>query len=52
MHISCWSNGPGQLAAVVHLLETIISPEDGDTLSGTERDAVDVSTEIQIRPKL
>jgi hypothetical protein len=32
--------GPGQLAAVVHLLETIVSPEDGDTLSGAERKAV------------
>lgn len=33
--------GPGQLAAVVHLLETIISPdEDSDTLSTAERKAV------------
>jgi len=33
--------GPGQLAAVVHLLETMISPiEDGDTLSNAERKAV------------
>ncbi len=33
--------GPGQLAAVVHLLETMISPEeDGDTLSDAERKAV------------
>jgi len=33
--------GPGQLAAVVHLLETIVSPEeDGDTLSAAERQAV------------
>jgi hypothetical protein len=33
--------GPGQLAAVVHLLETIISPdEDSDTLSNAERKAV------------
>jgi hypothetical protein len=33
--------GPGQLAAVVHLLETIVSPEeDGDVLSDAERKAV------------
>ncbi|MGA2133388.1 MAG: hypothetical protein ABSH50_13925 [Bryobacteraceae bacterium] len=33
--------GPGQLAAVVHLLETMVSPEeDADTLSNTERKAV------------
>ena len=33
--------GPGQLAAVVQLLETMISPdEDGDTLSNAERKAV------------
>jgi hypothetical protein len=33
--------GPGQLAAVVHLLETLVLPdEDGDTLSGAERKAV------------
>jgi hypothetical protein len=33
--------GPGQLAAVVHLLETMVSPEeDGDTLSNAERKAV------------
>jgi len=33
--------GPGQLAAVVHLLETMVSPdEDGDTLSHAERKAV------------
>jgi hypothetical protein len=33
--------GPGQLAAVVHLLETMISPEeDGDTLRPAERQAV------------
>ena len=33
--------GPGQLAAVVHLLETMVSPEeDGDTLSDAERKAV------------
>ena len=33
--------GPGQLAAVVHLLETMVSPhEDGDTLSDAERRAV------------
>ena len=37
---------PGQLAAVVHLLETMISPdmvspeEDADTLSNAERKAV------------
>ena len=33
--------GPSQLAAVVHLLETMVSPEeDGDTLSPAERKAV------------
>jgi len=33
--------GPGQLAAVIHLLEAMISPdEDGDTLSNAERKAV------------
>lgn len=33
--------GPGQLAAVVHLLEAIVSPdEDGDTVSGAERKAI------------
>ena len=33
--------GPGQLAAVVHLLEAMISPEDdSDTLSNSERKAV------------
>ena len=33
--------GPGQLAAVVHLLETMISPEeDGDTLSPAEAKAI------------
>ena len=32
--------GPGQLAAVVHLLETMVSPEDEDTLSNAERKAV------------
>jgi len=32
---------PGQLAAVVHLLETMVPPdEDGDTLSNAERKAV------------
>jgi hypothetical protein len=32
--------GSGQLAAVVHLLETMVSPdEDGDTLSDAERNA-------------
>lgn len=33
--------GPSQLAAVVHLLETMVSPEEGgDTLSYAERKAV------------
>jgi hypothetical protein len=33
--------GPGQLAAVVHLLETMVLPdEDRDTLSNAERKAV------------
>jgi hypothetical protein len=33
--------GPGQLAAVVHLLETMLSPEeDGDTLSPAEAQAI------------
>jgi hypothetical protein len=33
--------GPSQLAAVVHLLETMISPdEEGDALSNAERKAV------------
>jgi hypothetical protein len=33
--------GPGQLDAVVHLLETLVSPiEDRDTLSSAERRAV------------
>jgi hypothetical protein len=33
--------GPDQLAAVVHLLETMISPEeDGDTLSPAEAKAI------------
>jgi len=33
--------GPGQLAAVVHLLESIVSPdEEGDTLSNSERRAI------------
>jgi len=33
--------GPGQLVAVVHLLETMVPPEeDGDTLSDAERKAV------------
>jgi hypothetical protein len=31
---------PGQLAAVIHLLETMVRPEDGDTLSNAERKAV------------
>jgi hypothetical protein len=36
----------GQLAAVVHLLETMVSPdEDGDTLSSAERIAVDEADE-------
>lgn len=34
--------GPGQLAAVVHLLEIMVSPDDdGDTLSNAERQALD-----------
>jgi hypothetical protein len=38
--------GPGQLAAVVHLLETIISPDvDSDTLSNAERRAVSEADE-------
>jgi hypothetical protein len=33
--------GPSQLAAVVHLLETMVAPEeDGDTLTEAERKAV------------
>ena len=33
--------GPGQLAAVVHIMETMVSPEeDRDTLSNAERKAV------------
>jgi hypothetical protein len=33
--------GPGQFAAVVHLLETMVSPdEDRDTLTDAERNAV------------
>jgi hypothetical protein len=32
--------GPGQLAAVVHLLESMISGEDRDTLSDAERKAI------------
>lgn len=33
--------GPGQFAAVVHLLEAMVSPEgEGDTLSDAERKAV------------
>lgn len=31
---------PGQLAAVVHLLETMVPPEEGDTVSNAERKAV------------
>jgi hypothetical protein len=38
--------GPGQLATVVHLLETMLSPdEDGDTLSHAEREAVTAADE-------
>ena len=32
--------GPGQLAAVVHLLEAMVSAEDGDTLSSAEAEAI------------
>jgi hypothetical protein len=32
--------GPGQLHAVVTLLEAMVSPDDGDTLSSAERSAV------------
>jgi hypothetical protein len=32
--------GPDQLAAVVHLLETMVSEEDRDTLSRAERKAI------------
>ena len=32
--------GPGQLAAVLHLLETMVSVEDGDALSSAERKAI------------
>jgi hypothetical protein len=33
--------GPDQLAAVIHVMETMVSPEeDGDTLSNAERKAV------------
>jgi hypothetical protein len=32
--------GPGQLDAIVHLLETMVSPEDRDTLSSAERKAI------------
>jgi hypothetical protein len=32
--------GPGPLAAVVHLLETMVSLEDRDTLSNAERKAI------------
>jgi len=32
--------GPGQLAAVVHLLETMVSVEEGDTLSAAEANAI------------
>ena len=38
--------GPGQLATVVHLLETMVSPaEDDDTLSHAEREAVTAADE-------
>jgi len=37
---------PGQLAAVVHVLEAMVSPdEDGDTLSNAERKAVSEADE-------
>lgn len=32
--------GPGQLAAVVHLLETMVSTEEGDALSPAEAKAI------------
>jgi hypothetical protein len=32
--------GPGQLAAVVHLLESIVSFDDSDVLSNSERRAI------------
>jgi len=32
--------GPSQLAAVVHLLEAMVSDEDRDTLSSAERKAI------------
>jgi hypothetical protein len=31
---------PAQLAAVIHLLETMVDPEDSDTLSESERKAI------------
>ncbi len=38
--------GPGQIAAVVHLLETMVSPEEeADTLSDAERKAIDEADE-------
>ena len=37
--------GPGPLAAVVHLLETIVSLEDRDALSDAERKAVSEADE-------
>ena len=32
--------GPGQLTAVMHLLEAMVAPEDRDTLSKAERQAI------------
>ena len=37
--------GPGPLAAVVHLLETMVSLEDRDILSNAERNAVAAADE-------
>ena len=37
--------GPGPLAAVVHLLETMVSLEDRDNLSNAERKAVSEADE-------
>jgi hypothetical protein len=36
---------PDQLAAVVHLLETIVPDDDGETLSDDDRKAVDEAEE-------
>jgi hypothetical protein len=36
---------PSQLAAVVHLLETIVEPELDDTLSETDRKAIEEADE-------